>query len=73
MRFIVSDERDVSLSVLEAALKKTDPSYVIERDKESDSEGEIMYEGAVYGQMEVNRVDEEIFDEEIEELKEFIN
>lgn len=36
MRFIVTDEQDVSLSVLESALKQVDSAYLIERDEESD-------------------------------------
>lgn len=73
MRFIVADEQDVSLSVLEAALKETDAAYLIERDEASDSEGVLKHKGDVYGEVAVNRAGDGIFDEEIEELREFVN
>jgi hypothetical protein len=72
MRFIAADEQDVSLSVLEAALKQTDAAYLIERDEESDSAGALTYNGDIYGEIEVNRPGEEIFAEEIEELAESV-
>ena len=73
MRFIADDEQDVSLGVLEAALKKTDAAYLIERDEASDSEGVLTYKGDVYGEIAVNRPGDGIFDEEIEELREFVD
>jgi hypothetical protein len=73
MRFIAADEQDVSLSVLEAALKETDAAYLIERDEGSDSEGVLTYKGDVYGEVAVNRPGDGIFDEEIEELREFVD
>jgi hypothetical protein len=72
MRFISVDEQDVSLTVLESALKQTEAAYLIERDEESDSEGVLVYEGDVYGQIEVNRRGDETFGEEVEELREFV-
>lgn len=72
MRFIVADEQGVSLRELEAALKQTDVAYLIERDEDSDDEGVLTYKGEVYGQIEVNRSGEGIFDGEIEELREFV-
>ncbi|HEV8487975.1 MAG TPA: hypothetical protein VGV87_30930 [Blastocatellia bacterium] len=73
MRFIVTDEQDVSLSVLEFALKQVDSAYLIERDEESDSEGLLKCGDAVYGQIEVNRPGDGLFDGEIEELCDFVN
>lgn len=45
MRFISNDEKDVSLSVLESALKLKDALYLIDRDDESDSAGALTYDG----------------------------
>jgi len=72
MRFIVTDEKDVSLGTLESALKQIDPAYLIDRDEETDSEGLLKWRDAVYGQIEVNRPGDGLFDGEIEELKEFV-
>jgi hypothetical protein len=73
MRFIATDEQAVSLSVLETALKQVDSAYLIERDEESDSEGLLKCGDGVYGQIEVNRPGDGLFDGEIEELKGFVN
>ncbi len=73
MRFIVTDERDVSLSVFESALKQVDSAYLIERDEESDSEGLLKCGDDVYGQIELNRPGDGLFDGEIEELKGFVD
>jgi hypothetical protein len=72
MRFIVTDEKDASLSVLEMALKHIDSAYLIERDEESDSEGLLKCGNEVYGQIEVNLPGDGLFDREIEELKDFV-
>ena len=73
MRFIAADEQDVSLGVLAAALKERDAAYLIERDEASDNEGLLTYKGDVYGEIEVNRAGDGIFDEEIAELREFVD
>jgi hypothetical protein len=72
MRFISVDEQDVSLGVLEAALKQTDAAYLIERGEEAGSAGALTYGGEVYGEIEVNRPGDSIFAEELEELEEFV-
>ena len=73
MRFIVTDERDLSLSVFESALKQVDSAYLIERDEESDSQGLLKCGDDVYGQIELNRPGDGLFDGEIEELKGFVD
>lgn len=72
MRFIITDDKEVSLSKLESALKQIDPAYLIDRDEEFDSEGLLKWADEVYGQIEVNRPGDGLFDAEIEELKEFV-
>jgi hypothetical protein len=73
MRFIVIAEQDVSLGLLESALKQVDSAYLIERDEESDIEGLLKCGDDVYGQIEVNLPGDDLFDGEIEELKDFVN
>ncbi len=71
MRFISDDEKDITLSFIEMALREADSNYAIDRDTETDSEGDLTYGGGVYGEIEVNRPGDGLFDEEIDELKEF--
>ena len=54
MRFIVDDEREVDLCLLESALRQFDAAYSIDRDDPDDSEG-LLFAGDTYAQIEVNR------------------
>lgn len=72
MRFISTDERKISLTVLEAALKEIDSNYRVKRDETDNSQGDLMLGEDVYGEIEVNLPGDEIFDIEIEELVEFL-
>jgi hypothetical protein len=72
MRFIVADEQDISLKVLESGLRQKDSAYAIERDEADDDEGELKYNSDLYGAIEINRPGDGLFDDEIGELKEFL-
>jgi len=73
MRFILDDERHVSLDLFESALKAVDRAYAIERDEKDDIEGVLTYDGDVYGKIEINHPGDGLFDEEIEELIDKVN
>jgi hypothetical protein len=62
MRYIATDEKDISLPEIEQALQAVDSRYSV-RD------GDLKYGDDLYGQIEVNRPGDGIFDEEVEELK----
>jgi hypothetical protein len=72
MRFIVTDEKKVSLTELESALKESNENYRIESDEGDQSYGELMHGEDIYGQIEINTPDDGLFDEEIGELIEFL-
>jgi hypothetical protein len=72
MRFIVTDEKKVSLTELESALKESNENYRIESDEGDDTYGELMSGEDIYGQIEINIPDDGLFDEEIGELIEFL-
>lgn len=72
LRYIVTDEQDVTLSVLESGLKQYNVAYSIERDNESDDEGDLKFNEELYGAIAINRPGDGLFDEEIGELKEFL-
>ena len=69
MRFVITDEKDISLDTIDSALKEIDPAYSVDFD---DNEGELLYHEDVYGVFEINRPGDGLFDEEIGELKEFV-
>jgi hypothetical protein len=62
MRFISTDDREITLSILEQALQKVDSRYSI------SAFGQLRYADDLYGLLQIDPVDE--FDEEIAELKE---
>lgn len=66
MRFIMVDGPEISLPSLEQALKRIDPAYSILES------GELKHGSDLYGVIEINRPGDGLFDEEIEELKEFV-
>jgi hypothetical protein len=72
MRFIVADDKDVSLSKINSGLKQIDSAYSIEFDDDADDAADLTYNGDLYGALEINRPGDGLFDEEIEELKEFL-
>ncbi|HEX8251099.1 MAG TPA: hypothetical protein VF599_23195 [Pyrinomonadaceae bacterium] len=72
MRFIVTDEKKVSLTELESGLRQTDADYRIDKGENEEREGVLIHSEAVYGELSVNEPKDGLFDEEIEELKEFL-
>ena len=72
MRFIVTDEKAISLTELESALKELDADYRIANDEDDDTYGELMHGDNIYGQIEINQPSDGLFDEEIGELVEFL-
>lgn len=65
MRYISTDEQEISLNDLEAALKLLDSSYTI-------SDGIIQYGEDLYGEIEINPRGSELCDEELDELQDFL-
>ena len=74
MRYISTDEREITIPSLESVLKRVDPRYSITNVQKTPREsGNLMYGGEIYGQIEINRPGDELFEEEVEELKEFLS
>ena len=65
MRFIVTDQKRLSLDDLESALQSVDPEYAI-------VDGELHHGADLYGEIEINVRGEELCDEELGELEEFL-
>ena len=71
-RFVVVDEKDISLSKIHCGLKQVDSAYSVEFDDNADDAGDLTFNGDIYGTLEINRPGDGLFDEEISELKEFL-
>ncbi len=66
MRYILTDDRETTLSEIETGLKQVDPDYSI-------GDGEtLMYGDELYGEIEINVPGDGLFEAEVEELKEEI-
>ena len=66
MRYILTDNREITLSQIETGLKQVDPDYSI-------GDGEtLMYVDELYGEIEINVPGDGLFEAEVEELKEEI-
>lgn len=70
IRFLATDTKNISLRALDSWLKQKDAAYSIDHDNESDQEAEITYKGNIYGQIEINRSEDDIFEDDINLLKE---
>ena len=66
MRFITTDASETTPAILEQALKAADSQYSIAES------GELKHGDELYGAVEINRPGDGLFEEEIEELKEFV-
>jgi hypothetical protein len=68
MRYIVADERPVTLPDVEAALTETGRDYVVDGE---DTEATLRYRGNAVGHLTLNVPDDGLFDEERDELVAF--
>ena len=64
MRYVSTSAEPLTLPLIEAGLQSLDPKYRVAED------GDLLYGDELFGQLEVNLPDEELFEEEREELLE---
>ena len=71
MRYFVTDDKPVTVDILESALKSADAAYSID-DKGVDIReyGVLVYGGELYGELDINRPNDGLFEEEITEFRE---
>lgn len=66
MRFIMTDGSETTLAGIEQGLRQIDTAYSV------GSSGELHHGTDLYAQIDINRLGDEMFDDEIAELKEFV-
>ena len=64
MRYIVADEKPLTLESLSEVFKAIDSRYVM-RATDLDELVEVVYEGKLYGQIEINAPGDELFEDDI--------
>ena len=72
MRYITTSGADISLTILETALKGVDAGYAIVPDDIEPLIGTLKLGEYVCGEIEINTPDDDIFDEDIDDLCELI-
>lgn len=73
MRFITRDDRDVSFDQIEAMLILGDARYALQRSQfEFEQVADVFYDSVLIGQIEINQVDDEIFEDDVSAFREMI-
>lgn len=67
MRYISTDDLEITLEILNKELQAVNQRYSV------DESGELRFGDDVLGVVEINAPGQELFDEEIEELQEFVH
>jgi hypothetical protein len=71
MRYISTDGREITLSMIEAALKAVDPSYAI-ANVEVDDLGDLMYGDTQCAIIEINRPGDDMFEDDLAEFQDLV-
>ncbi len=72
IRFILTGAHDLTLADVERGLKAVDPAFSIFVDHAAPTNGDVIYGSEVYGEIEVNRPDDQMFSEDVDDLREQI-
>jgi hypothetical protein len=72
LRYITIDSRPVSLDSLASAFQEIDNTYVVYQSDTDSKSGDLYYGDTLLGILEINGHDEEIFTEDIADLKELV-
>jgi hypothetical protein len=70
MRYLVDDDKEVSLDMIEAVLQRVDPRYSFAAKDVQKEQAELMLGAELYGELEINRRGSDLMDEELGELLE---
>src|SRR5664279_2760421 len=70
IRYILTAENDLTLALIEAGLKEIDPEFALLPDQAAPNSADVLYGGEIYGDVEVNQREDQVFSEDIEDLRE---
>ena len=69
IRYILTGENELTLASVESGLKAVDAEFSILPDHAAPNSGDVLYGSEVYGEVEVNRPEDQVFSEDIEDLR----
>ncbi len=72
IRYLFTAESDLTLESIAGGFKTVDPAFSIFLDAATGNSGDLIYGGEIYGELEFNRRGDQVFDEDIEDLREQI-
>lgn len=72
MRFIMTGIQPVLLTDIESALQQIDARYVLIRPEFDETRADLHYGSDVLGEIEINSTGDDIFDEDITDLKDLV-
>ncbi|MEO8393185.1 MAG: hypothetical protein ABI700_09350 [Chloroflexota bacterium] len=70
IRYILTGENDLTLALVEAGLKEVDPEFALQIDQAATNSADVLHGGEIYGEVEVNGREDQVFSEDIEDLRE---
>ncbi|MBI5668962.1 MAG: hypothetical protein HZC41_13235 [Chloroflexi bacterium] len=71
MRYITTDEREITLVMIEAALRQIDTAYAI-TNTDVPTIGDLMHGDTRLGIVEINRPGDDIFDDDLAEFQDMV-
>jgi hypothetical protein len=73
MRFISTSSKPITLDLIESGLNEVDPGYMLENAQtETFSAADFVFEGQLCAELEINRSGDDIFQDEIDELADYL-
>ena len=69
IRYILTSENDLTLSLVEAGLKEIDPEFALLPDQAAPNSADVLHAGEIYGDIEINQREDQVFSEDIEDLR----
>jgi hypothetical protein len=70
IRYIVTGTHDLTLAEIERGLKEVDSQFSVFVNNAAPTSGDVLYGSEVYGEIEVNRADDQMLREDVDELLE---
>ena len=70
IRYILTSENDLTLALVEAGLKEVDPEFALQIDQAATNSADVLHDGEIFGEIEVNQREDQVFSEDIEDLRE---
>src|SRR3954453_6822368 len=70
IRYILTSANDLTLALVEAGLKEIDPEFALLPDQAAPNSADVLHGGEIYGEVEVNQREDQVFSEDIEDLRE---